>query len=517
MIVTRHEVFMTQRSVGTRAYAVILFVVLFSSYAYFYEAGGWNQNSRFALVRAITGRGTLRIDSFENCTGDRALYDGHFYSDKAPGVALAAVPFVVAGRLVCRAVGVDPESYTGIAALSYVATVATCGLAIAIGGICLFFVSRRFGASPGASALVVVAFGLGTPMWAYATIFYGHALSAAGLIVAFTAAVALGDSDSVRQDIFLGAAVGVAAGWATVTEFPAAVPAVILTVFALVRAGPHGWRRVAGTAVALGLAATACAVVLGVYHWACFGSPFHVAYTSEEGFAAMKVGFFGLSMPTAIRLRQILTGEYRGLLPLAPVLAVAPIGLALLMRKRVSRDAAVVAVLIAAFYLLLNSSYYYWEGGWSYGPRHISPAIGFVCLGLAPLWTHGRLAGRVVLGGLAVYGVALSLIAVATMPQPPGSMYQPVSQLLWPAFEAGKLSLNPQGFTAKEASVDDIVENRNPAAWNIGQRWLGLKGHASLVPLFAVWAAALGAWMTVGRLRRRGSLPVHRLESETKP
>jgi hypothetical protein len=292
---------------------------------------------------------------------------------------------------------------------------------------------------------------------------------------------------------------------------------VILTVFALVRAWPHGWRRVAGTAVALGLAAAACAVVLGAYHWACFGSPFHVAYTSEEGFAAMKEGFFGLSVPEAIRLRHILTGEYRGLLPLAPVLAVTPIGLALLLGKRVSRGAAIVAVLIAAFYLLLNSSYYYWEGGWSYGPRHVSPAIGFVCLGLAPLWSHGRLAGRMVLGGLALYGVALSLIAVSTMPQPPGSMYQPVSQLLWPAFEAGKLSLNPQGFTAKGASVDDIVENRNPAAWNIGQRWLGLKGHASLVPLLAVWVAALGAWVAVGRFRGRGSLPGHLPESETKP
>jgi hypothetical protein len=495
---------MTRRAAGTRAYAAILFVALFASYAYFYEAGGWNQNSRFALVRAITGRGTFRIDSFENCTGDRALYDGHFYSDKAPGVALAAVPFVAAGRLVCRAVRVDPESYAGIAALSYVATVATCGLPIALAGLCLFFVARRFGASPGAAALVVVAFGLGTPMWAYATIFYGHALSAAGLIVAYTAALALGDSDSGRRDMLLGAAVGGAAGWATVTEFPAAVPAVILTVFALARAWPHGWRRVARTAVAVGLAATACAVVLGAYHWACFGSPFHVAYTSEEGFAAMKEGFFGLSMPKVIRLRHILTGDYRGLLPLTPVLALTPIGLALLISKRVSRGAAIVAVLIAAFYILLNSSYYYWEGGWSYGPRHMSPAIGFLCLGLARLWNHGRVAGRLALGCLALYGVGLSLIAVSTMPQPPGDMYQPVSQLLWPAFQAGKLSLNPQGFTENGASVDDIVENRNPAGWNIGQRWLGLKGHASLVPLFAVWALALGTWAAVGRSVRDG-------------
>ena len=31
----------------------LLFALLFTSFAYFYQAGGWNQNSRFDLVRAI--------------------------------------------------------------------------------------------------------------------------------------------------------------------------------------------------------------------------------------------------------------------------------------------------------------------------------------------------------------------------------------------------------------------------------------------------------------------------------
>lgn len=490
---------MPHQPAATRAYAAILFAVLFSSYAYFYQAGGWNQNSRFALVRAITGRGTLRIDGFENCTGDRSVYNGHFYSDKAPGVAFAAVPFVAVGRLVCRTAAVDPESYEGIAALSYVATIATNGLATALAGLCLFFLARRFGASSGGAAVVALVFGLGTPMWAYATLFYGHALSAAGLMFAFTAAVALGDSKHPRQDLLLGAAVGVAAGWATVTEFPAAVPAAILAVFALIRARRLGWPRAVRVAVALGAGALACVIVLGAYHWACFGSPFHVAYTSEEGFAEMKEGFFGLSMPDAGRLAEILTGDFRGLLPLAPILALAPIGLALLIRQRESRGPAIVALLIATYYLLLNASYHFWEGGWSYGPRHLSPGLAFVCLGLGPLWTHGRLAGRAVLGGLALYGVALSLIAVATMPQPPAQFTRPVAELLWPAFEAGRLSINSQGFADLRPSMDDIVTNQNPAGWNLGQRWMGLRGQASLAPLALLWLAGLAGWVATSR------------------
>ena len=61
------------------------------SYAYFYQGGGWNQNSRFALVRAMTERDTLQIDAYREATGDRAVWNGHYYSDKAPGASLLAL------------------------------------------------------------------------------------------------------------------------------------------------------------------------------------------------------------------------------------------------------------------------------------------------------------------------------------------------------------------------------------------------------------------------------------------
>ena len=59
---------------------VALFLVLFASYAYFYQAGGWNQNSRFNLVRAITNEHSLRVDPYHRSTGDQALFEGHYYS-----------------------------------------------------------------------------------------------------------------------------------------------------------------------------------------------------------------------------------------------------------------------------------------------------------------------------------------------------------------------------------------------------------------------------------------------------
>src|SRR5262245_56197694 len=78
-------------------------VCLIHAHAYLHHVGGWNQTSRFALVRAIIEHGTLSTDDTvqfdgRRITGDLAEYKGHFYSDKAPGVALAAVPVVAAVR-----------------------------------------------------------------------------------------------------------------------------------------------------------------------------------------------------------------------------------------------------------------------------------------------------------------------------------------------------------------------------------------------------------------------------------
>jgi hypothetical protein len=53
--------------------ATVLGVALLVSYAYFYEAGGWNQNSRFAMIRAVLERHTLQIDAYQLHNGERAF------------------------------------------------------------------------------------------------------------------------------------------------------------------------------------------------------------------------------------------------------------------------------------------------------------------------------------------------------------------------------------------------------------------------------------------------------------
>ena len=492
-----------------------LFVLLFASYAYFYQAGGWNQNSRFALVRAVTNEHSLRIDPFQASTGDKAFFEGHYYSDKAPGVAFAAIPWVFVARPILGLFGGDPESYGGIAFLSWLSTILTSGLFTALAAVVLHDVCLGLGASSGGALLAALTYGLATPMWPLATLFLGHAISAACLVFAFAAAIELGrdgstgvndarlkPSRSVRSTV-LGLAVGLSAGWATVSEFPAAVPAFAIAALAAMNARSLGPAQALRAVAALAAGALTCAAILMAYQYACFGSPFHVAYTSEQGFEAMQQGFFGIGTPTRERLGFILFGEYRGLLPLAPALAVAPLGWLLLFAVNPRARAGVaVAAFIAIFYVLLNASYTYWEGGWSFGPRHLSPAIPFLSIGLAALWTATSRPVRAVVGALSAVGVALALVSVATMAQPPAQIQRPVPELLLPAFRDGDLALNPQRFTDGGVNGGALRAHVDPkAAWNVGMK-AGLTGHASLVPLAAIWIAC-GAWLSAGAAARR--------------
>lgn len=481
---------------------VALFVLLFASYAYFYQAGGWNQNSRFDLVRAITNEHTFHIDPYRHATGDKAYFEGHYYSDKAPGLALAAVPIVALVRSGMHLFGADPETYAGIALLSYLATLFTAGLFTALAGVSLYTLCIELGASSDAALFAAITFGLATPIWTLATIFIGHAFSAALLVFAFVAAC--------RSRTWLdGALVGLCAGWATVSEFPAAVPAVLIAALTVVNARLLGRDRALHVVGAMTAAAVASAAVLMAYQWACFGSPFHIAYSSEEGYIGMQQGVFGVNVPRMIRLRRILFGGYRGLLPLAPTLAAAPIGLAIMIGgvriDGARMKAGIVASAIAAYYILLNASYAYWEGGWSYGPRHAAPAIPFLCIGLAFLWTMAPALVRWVFVALSAYGLAVTLVAVSTMPLPPANIRRPVADFLWPAFRDGDLSLNTQTFVSGGVADAGFRSHTEPkAAFNLGMK-IGLDGRASLLPLIVVWAGCSAALWGSARVKPRAA------------
>jgi hypothetical protein len=476
-------------------------VAAFVAYAYFYEAGGWNQNTRFDLVRALVEERGIQIDDYQTNSGDKAPFGSHYYADKAPGAEFTAAPFVALTRAAMRAGRANPGSRANLEWQSYVASVAASALPGALAVMCVWSIARRMGASATGANVVALAFGLGTPFWAWATIFYSHALSAACLLGAFLAALALKDeSPTPARDIRLGSVVGLLIGWAVVTEYPTALPGGALVLYALAQVW-RDRRRLVRVATAVAMTGGICAVFLGWYDYAAFGSPFHLSYASEENSTLLKNGFFGLTYPKPAIAAELLWGSFRGLLPLAPVLALVPVGWILAFRSRAWWGAAMAAAVAFLLVFALNASYEHWEGGWSFGPRQLGSVVGFAALGLVPVWLYGGRLLRVLVVVLAFVGAGCTVVGVSTTAQPPGTpqFEHPMRDLLWPAFRDGQLSLNRQSYfdvrPAGDIGGPQEVGLPRPQ-WNLGEK-MDLTGLPSLLPLAGVLAVTVGLafWM----------------------
>lgn len=471
--------------------ATITVAAVLSSYAYFYQGGGWNANSRFDLTRALIEHHTFRIDAYHGNTGDKSFFNGHYYSDKAPGLSLAAVPVWEIASVALRLAGKDPLSERSIILKSYLSTIILVGLPTALAVGCVFLLSLEFGASVGGATFGALTFGLATPMWCYATEFWGHAPAGAFLLFAYFAAWHVHTSGSLRRDLWLSAGVGLLGGWATVTDFTAAPAAAIVAFLALTYALPVSRSRAMRVGIGIAAGALGGVAVLFACQILAFGSVFnlgymHHAFPGSTIVGTMEEGLVGVTYPKWHALYGILIGRERGLLPLSPVLALAPLGLVLLWRDTKFKKAGVAAVSIATYFVLFNASVSAWSGGNSFGPRYLSLGLPFLVLGLPPLWSRAGVLLRFALGILSLWGAALSLIAVSANPAPPFSLPGhrfPVLDLLWPAFRLGHTPMRGD-------------------AWSLGQR-AGLSGLSSLLPLAMIWVLALGVWVWSERRLRR--------------
>jgi hypothetical protein len=472
-----------QRAGWIRADLVLLVALLFS-YAFFYQAGGWNQNSRFDLVRSLTEQGTTRIDAYVDNTGDRAIVGDHFYSDKAPGQALTVIPIAFAWSALVSASGNDPHAPASLALMAYFGTLWAAAVPAALAALCLARATRVLGASPTGATVGALSFGIASPAFAYATELWGNTLTAGCLMLAFVAALALREPQTQRRATALSLLVGVACGWAMVSEYPSVPAAAIVFCLALVHALKR--QRLWHVALFAGIGACAALAVLVFYNTASFGSPRFISYGGIQGWPGMSDGIFGVTLPRRTVLQEILFGTFRGLVPLAPALVLAPIGLVLLWRQKANRAAVAAAAGVSTYYLLFNAAFFYWDGGAAYGPRYIGAAIPFFFVGLAQVWTQAPRGVRWLIGLLTLVGAAISVMAVSTLIMIPEDIGSPLTQVVFPSFAHAALAQNRQSFLQ--------YGDARPAqgllgAWNLGQL-AGLPGLWSLVPLLLVWLIA---------------------------
>jgi hypothetical protein len=383
-----------------RRAGVLAIFALVLGYASVFQGGGENQFAHLALVRALAD-GTPVVDPYRPETKDLAWYDGHYYSTKAPGLAFLTVgPYYVLDRTgvfdaVADMVDANPRS-VALWALGLIGTV----LPIAA----LLFLLQKVGddVELGFGTVTAVTAGLCTLLFPFATLFFDHVLSAA---LGFAAFVALEYSRGRLEMVALS---GLLAGLAITSEYPLALVAVALGVYAVVSRAPlqNAVCYLAGAAVGV--------LPLVLYNWWAFGSVFHISYenaiirggiTGHDVLGANEQGFFGISVPDRGVGMHLLFG-YIGLVTVTPIVLAGAAGLVLVWRKGLRRE-AMLAGLLSIAYVVYNAGYATAFGGGTPGPRFLIPMLPFLALGFAPAyraWPWATMA-LAVPSGLVMLGV----------------------------------------------------------------------------------------------------------------
>jgi len=484
----------------------LVFAIVLVSCAYFVQGGGMNENSRYALVRAIVEDHSFRIDRFHTSTIDRAQFEGHWYSDKAPGLSLlAALPYALGARIAQPSDEVEPSPLA-----LHLVTIATCALATATAAVVLLHLLVGLGVTTLVALLAVFGWVLGTNAFAYATLFYAHQLAASLLVLAVAGIRAAGREAAPRWYAF-GA--GCATGLAVISEYPVAVLALGLGCYGLATLGV---RRM----LPFVLGALIPVLLLCAYNTSCFGDPLHLGYQSlaDQAFAdAIASDFLGFSAPRLGIIGELLVFEYRGLLPLSPFLVLAAPGMWWMIRDRALRPIGILCATAFAGFVLLMSGYHFWSGGAAMGPRYLIPVLPFAIVPVAVAIDRLRaLAPKLAIAAavtLVAGSIAICTMCVAVKPEfsdsqqtrPPTpdialpDQHHPITELAIPLFVRGHLSqkwtvLGQLGFSGQHPGHDDD-------AYNLGEA-IGLPGLASLVPLLAAWIAC---GVAIGRRLRSRS------------
>ncbi|MBX3594989.1 hypothetical protein [Sphingomonas sp.] len=430
---------------------LLLFAIVWLSCTWF---GSWafnpNNATRLFAALAIVERGTARIDEYAGMTIDRAEVDGHFLMDKAPGITLMAIPFVAATNALTGETSAeqphvfyDRQMEAFLRLRMRIVIAFTVAVLTAFAATALLDLGTRMTGSRGAGLFAALSYGLGTIAWGWSTTIFGHAPVAALFVIAIWATWrATGGGPPGR----FAALAGLALGWAVVVEHPAAMTGAPIALWALWRVRrwerPARWRTI-GIAAAAGLAAL---IPLFAYNILAFGHPLAVGYSNVVGFDGMKQGFFGLTYPKPEILYEITLGQRRGLIWVAPVLALAPYGLWILLRDRARRDLGVMLVAGALAALLYNAAYVYWEGGYATGPRHAVPAIAYLAVALAAFWQDANRVEKWLGGVFLTASIAINLTIAAAEILAPDFLKAPLTEQIIPQFLIGNIRTVPSEF-----------------------------------------------------------------------
>jgi hypothetical protein len=394
--------------VGKNAW-LFIFGLIFCLYALSPRYITMNPDSRFSLTRAIVHNGTFAADGFlDPATNlDWSSYEGHYFTNKAPGVSFLAVPFYFVALKIEQTAEIDLSTWS-YRNLRWVDVIVTGFSSVLLSYLLLQFLLTATAneKSAGLSVwLAVAAYALGTIVYPFSTMFWGHQTAAFLVFVAFL---------FLYRNRYLALS-GFFFGFAVLTEYSTAIlaPGFVYLLFQGRGFNKDSFKR----ALYFCLGGLPVFALFLYYHWVCFGGPMTLAprYQNPALGVEMSTRLFGvLALPSLEILYQLMFGTSRGLFYISPYFVSFLCGLLHFVAPKTATALVLFCLWCIGSMFLFNASYNGWHGGASSGPRYLIPMLPFLAVGLA--WVRVNVA-YLLLFGLSLLNIAL-IVAVDSTAQP---------------------------------------------------------------------------------------------------
>ncbi len=358
-------------------WALVLSSLVFLYFLYFLFSTGRvrtiDEVSAAFQVESLVHHGTTAIPQAVSANLFYGTVDrfGRPQSPYPPLQAIVMAPWYVTGQFVAGHLPGVARGARDIVSDFFLTGESAFSAALAAALALLIFLRLGIPVKQSLAATAILAFA--TPLAAYSGWLFSEPLATA-LLLSAAAVLFLEPHDlpiRISHALVAGALLG-AAIWVRPTHV-IAVPIFLAAIFVRRREGR--WNA----AIALAAAAGIGAAFLLWRNAYLFGGAFNFGYPSAaEGGKALNT----FETPLATGLLGFLASPGKSIFLFCPPILLALIGLPRLWRR--DRGLALVAGAAPVVYLLFFVTYTQWEGGYSYGPRYLVPALALLCLGVGP-------------------------------------------------------------------------------------------------------------------------------------
>lgn len=389
-----------------------IFLTFFLIYLLFSHWVGWNEESRISLTKSISRENSFQIDIYANFTGDRAFYDGHYYSDKAPGTSFLATPIsLILDSIFCNienseeTILVPKTVFLSKIYLFYnlpfresVLQILTVIMLSALPGallvVLIYKTSRFFVENHIYSLITSFSFGLGTLIFPYSTVAMGILLASFFGFLGFYIILKILKTGFVSRFIFIS---GLLLGFSFVVSYLMIIVFIGLSLFLFLSKSNKKTIFQFFIGVSLG------SLPLLIYNFVIFSNPFNLTmfhrdkyifpclYEDLPGCVIInKMDLDHLILATIYfpnGLASILFYPYRGIFFYAPFLLTTPFGFYLLYKK--DKNLTKSLLLIFILFVIFLNYYPSWEGGNSFGLRYMIPIMPFLSIPFAMFLQRG--------------------------------------------------------------------------------------------------------------------------------